>query len=196
MTFESNTAAHRSAQGLARRDFLKVGVGFTLAVSVASTLGVLSGCGDTAKSAAKSFVFLQDGDLQLFGALTPAVIIDLLSLDVAERDARVSAILRNLDNTFSTMDLAARQELRKLLDLLAIAPLRYLLTGVGGWSEASIETLQAFLTRWRASRFETLNSGVNVLVKLISASYYVIPASWPAAGYPGPLARMYQAVNS
>ena len=196
MTLESNTVAQRGAQGLARRDFMKVGAGFTLALSVAGTLGVLSGCGESAKSPAKNFVFLQEGDLQLFGALTPAVIIDLIPLDGAERAARVSAVLRNLDNTFSTMDLAARQELRKLLDLLAIAPLRYLLTGVGGWSEASVETLQAFLTRWRASRFETLNAGVNVLVKLISANYYVIPASWPAAGYPGPLERMYQAVNS
>ncbi len=196
MTSESNTVAPRSGQGLARRDFLKVSAGFTLALTITGTLGVLSGCGEAAKSPAKSFIFLQEGDLQLFSALTPAVIIDLVPLEGAERKARVSAVLRNLDNTFSTMDLAARQELRKLLDLLAMAPLRYLLTGVGAWNEASIETLQAFLTRWRGSRFETLNAGGNVLVKLISASYYVLPASWPAAGYSGPLARMYQAVNS
>ena len=179
-----------------RRDFLKLGVGFSLVTAVAGTLGLLSACGEAVRSPAKSFVFLQEGDLQLFGALTPAVIIDLVPLDGAERKARVSAVLRNLDDTFSTMDLAARQELRKLLDLLAIAPLRYLLTGVGAWNEASVETLQAFLARWRASRFEPLNAGANVLVKLISASYYVLPASWPAAGYPGPLARMYQAVNA
>ena len=89
-----------------------------------------------------------------------------------------------------------RQEVRKLLDLLGVAPLRTLLTGVGAWNEASIETLQAFLARWRGSRFATLNAGGNVLVKLICASYYVLPASWPASGYPGPLAHLYKAVNS
>jgi len=188
MTIESNA--------LARRDFLKVGVGFTLALTVAGTLGVLSGCGEVAKAPAKSYAFLQEGDLQLFSALAPAVVIDLVPLDAAQRGARIGDVLRNLDGTLSTLDLAARQELRKLLDLLAVAPLRYLLTGVGAWNQASIETLQAFLARWRSSRFATLNAGGNVLVKLISASYYVLPASWPASGYPGPLAHMYKAVNS
>jgi len=188
MTIESNA--------LARRDFLKVGAGFSLALTVAGTLGALSGCGEAAKSPAGSFAFLQEGDLQLFRALAPAVLIDLVPLDPAQREARVGDVLRNLDGTFAAMGLSAQQEVRKLLDLLGVAPLRYLLTGVGAWREASIETLQAFLARWRGSRFATLNAGVNVLVKLTCASYYVLPASWPASGYPGPLASMYQAVNS
>jgi len=56
--------------------------------------------------------------------------------------------------------------------------------------------LQAFLSRWRDSRFATLNAGGNVLVKLVSTSYYALPASWPASGYPGPLEHLYKAVNS
>ncbi|MFZ4478971.1 MAG: hypothetical protein ACOYNZ_03645 [Rhodoferax sp.] len=196
MTARSGAGSDPVGHGMARRDFLKVGVGFSLMAAVAGALGSLSGCGDAVKAPAKNFVFLQNGDIALFTALAPAVVIDLVSLDSAQHAARIADVLHNLDDTCGALDLAAGQELRKLLDLLAIGPLRYLLTGVGAWNEASVDTLQAFLTRWRGSRFATLNAGGNVLVKLISASYYVLPASWPASGYPGPLAQMYRAVNS
>lgn len=180
-------------QGLARRDFLKVGAGFSLALTVAGTLGA---CGETAKTPAKGFAFLQAGDVELFSALAPAVVDDVAKLDATQRSARVADTLRNLDGTCSALGLASQQELRKLLDLLAIAPLRYVLTGVGAWNEAGIEKLQAFLTRWRGSRFATLNAGGNVLIKLTASSYYMLPVSWPATGYPGPLDHVFKAINS
>ena len=105
-------------------------------------------------------------------------------------------MLRNIDGTCAALDLGSRQELRKLLDLLAIGPLRYALTGVGAWNEAGIDKMQAFLARWRGSRFATLNAGGNVLVKLTSSSFYVLPESWPSTGYPGPLEYVFNAVNS
>ncbi len=196
MKFESVSTAHDGRSGLARRDFLKVVAGFSLALSAAGALGTLAGCAPALKSPAKGYAFLQEADLALFSALAPAVIADLAQLETGQRDPRIGEVLRNLDATLAAMGLLAQQEVRKLLDLLALAPLRYLLTGVGAWAEASIETLQTFLARWRGSRFATLNAGVNVLVKLICASYYVQPVSWPAAGYPGPLARVFTAVNS
>lgn len=189
-------AAQDREHGLSRRDFLKVGAGFSAALACAGALGALSGCGEAAKSPAKSFGFLREGDLALFRALAPAVVLDLAQLDAARRSALLGDALHKLDATCSALGLGSQQELRKLLDLLAIAPLRYLLAGVGAWSEASTETLQDFLARWRGSRFATLNAGGNVLVKLISTSYYVLPATWPASGYPGPLEHFYKAVNS
>jgi len=192
----SITDALEPTPGLDRRDFLKVGAGFSAALAVAGAVGALSGCGEAAKAPAKNYAFLQEADLALFAALAPAIVSDLVQLEAGQRSARVGDVLRNLDGTFAAMGLLAQKEVRKLLDLLGVAPLRYLLTGVGAWNEASIETLQAFLARWRGSRFATLNSGANVLVKLTCASYYVLPASWPASGYPGPLATMFQAVNS
>jgi hypothetical protein len=179
--------------GLSRRDFLKVGAGFSAALACASALG---GCGEAAKAPAKSFGFLRESDIGLFRALAPAVVLDLAQLAAGERSARLGDFLHKLDATCSALDYGNRQELRKLLDLLAVAPLRYLLTGVGAWSEAGAQTLQDFLARWRGSRFATLNAGGNVLVKLISTSYYVLPAAWRASGYPGPLEHLYRAVNS
>lgn len=189
-------AAHDKEHGLSRRDFLKVGAGFSAALACAGALGSLTSCGETAKSPAKNFGFLRESDVALFSALAPAVVFDLAQLGAGERNARLGDTLHKLDATCSALTLSNQQELHKLLDLLAIAPLRYLLTGVGAWDEAGTETLQAFLARWRDSRFATLNAGGNVLVKLISTSYFVLPAAWPASGYPGPLAHFYKAVNS
>jgi len=189
-------AAQDIEEGLSRRDFLKVGAGFSAALACAGAVGVLSGCGEAEKGPAKNFVFLRAGDLELFSALAPTVVLDLAQLDAGERSARIGAVLRKLDATCSALGSSSRAELRKLLDLLAIGPLRYVLTGVGAWNEAGADTLQAFLARWRGSRFATLNAGGNVLVKLISTSYYALPATWPASGYPGPLERLYKAVNS
>jgi hypothetical protein len=191
----STRAGPDDTHGLSRRDFLKVGAGFSALLACAGVVGGLSGCGEAAKSPAKDFGFLREGDLELFRALAPAVVLDIAQLAAGERGMRLGNTLHKLDATCSALDSSKKQELRKLLDLLAIAPLRYLLAGVGAWSVASTETLQAFLARWRGSRFATLNAGGNVLVKLISTSYYALPATWSASGYPGPLAHMYKAVN-
>ena len=183
-------------RGLSRRDFLKVGAGFSAALTCASVLGVLSGCGEATKPPAKSFGFLREGDIELFSALAPAVVVDFGKLAAGDRSARLVGLLHNLDATCGALDSSTQQELRKLLDLLAIGPLRYLLTRVGAWNQASTETVQAFLGQWRGSRFATLNAGGNVLVKLTATSYYGLPSAWPATGYPGPLESVYKAVNS
>ena len=180
-------------RGLPRRDFLKVGLGFSLALTVGTAV---VGCSDAAKTLSTGYVFLRPGDVELFSALTPAVVTELGAFDAAKRSKLVQRTLQNIDGTCAALDLGSRQELRKLLDLLAIGPLRYSLTGVGAWNEAGIDKMQVFLARWRGSRFATLNAGGNVLVKLTSSSFYVLPESWPSTGYPGPLEYVFNAINS
>ena len=178
---------------LPRRDFLKVGLGFSLALTVGTAV---VGCSDAAKTPSAGYVFLRPGDVELFSALAPAVVTELGAFDAAKRSKLVERTLQNIDGTCAALDLGSRQELRKLLDLLAIGPLRYSLTGVGAWNEAGIDKMQVFLARWRGSRFATLNAGGNVLVKLTSSSFYVLPESWPSTGYPGPLEYVFNAINS
>lgn len=177
---------------LQRRDFLKVGAGFSFALVLAGTVG----CSGDTKAPVAGYAFLQPGDVELFSALAPAVVSELGAFDAAKRKTLVEAVLRKVDGTCAALDLGSRQELRKLLDLLAIGPLRYALTGVGAWNEAGIDKIQAFLARWRGSRFATLNAGGNVLVKLTASSFYLLPESWPSTGYPGPLEYVFSAVNS
>ena len=178
---------------LPRRDFLKLGVGF----SVALTLGTaIVGCGDAPKGPAQGFAFLLPGDVDMFAALAPAVVVELANFDDGKRKQLIGEMLRIIDGTLFAMGQGSQKEVRKLLDLLAIKPLRYALTGVGAWNEAGVDTLQSFLERWRGSRFATLNAGGNVLVKLVSSSFFLQPASWPSAGYPGPLDYVFNAVNA
>jgi len=179
--------------GLPRRDFLKVGLGFSLALTAGTAL---FGCSDAGRTASAGYVFLRPGDVELFSALAPAVVTELGAFDATKRGTTVEAMLSNVDGTCAALDMGSRQELRKLLDLLAIAPLRYALTSVGAWNEAGTEKMQAFLTRWRGSRFATLNAGGNVLVRLTASSFYLLPESWPSTGYPGPLEYVFKAVNS
>lgn len=179
-----------------RREFLKVGAGFSAALAVAGAFSALAGCSEAPKVPAKNFSFLTESDLALFGALIPSVVLEVATLDPAERERRVAGVLTRIDGTCVALGSSGRQELRKLFDLLSNGPLRYILTGVGSWSGASVETVQNFLARWRGSRFATLNAGGNVLVKLVATSYYIQPATWRSAGYPGPLEHLYKAVNS
>lgn len=191
MMNESETAG--GAPGLARRDFLKMGLGFSLALGVGSAL---VGCSDDAKVPVQGLAFLRGGDAELFKALAPAVVVELASFDDAKRKQTIDSMLRVVDGTIAAMGQGSQKEVRKLLDLLAIGPLRYVLTGVGEWHEADVDKMQNFLARWRGSRFGTLNAGGNVLTKLTSSSFYLQPVGWAPAGYPGPLERVFQAVNS
>ena len=192
MKISVQRAGDAHGPGLSRRDVLKVGAGFSLALVLAGTVG----CSHGAKAPVAGYAFLQPGDVELFRALAPAVVTERGGFGAAQRKTPVEAVLRNVDATCAAMDLGSRKELRKLFDLLAITPLRYALTGVGAWNEAGIEKMQAFLARWRGSRFATLNAGGNVLVKLTSSSFYLLPESWPSTGYPGPLEYVFNAVNS
>lgn len=176
-----------------RRAFLKVGAGFSLALLLGT---LLPACNDTAKAPVQGLRFLRAGDVDLFTALAPAVVAELGQLDAPTRAQTLAAMLQVIDDTLVAMDLGSQGELRKLLALLALAPLRRLLTGVGPWPQADAAQMQAFLARWRASRFATLNAGAGVLVKLAASGFFLLPAAWPAAGYPGPLPRMYRAVNA
>jgi hypothetical protein len=189
-------AAHAPGQRppvLARRDFLKIGAGFSLALGFASAL---PGCSDAPKAPAHGLAFLQPADVELFSAIAPVVLLDLAARSAGEQRELLRQTIANIDGTCAALDAHSRGELRKLFDLLAIGPLRYVLTGVGAWKDAGPEKLAAFLERWRGSSLATLNSGGNVLVRLVAGSYYVLPETFASVGYPGPLAAMYQAVNA
>lgn len=178
--------------GLPRRDFLKVGVGFSLALTLAGTVD----CSGGAKAPVAGYAFLQPADVELFTALAPAVVVELDRFEPAVRARVLGQLLNGIDASCAAIGLAGRSELRKLFDLLAMKPLRYLLTGIGDWGGASVADIDAFLQRWRGSRFATLNAGAGVLIKLTASNFYVLPESWPSTGYPGPLGYVFQAINA
>ncbi|WP_342051746.1 MULTISPECIES: hypothetical protein [unclassified Cupriavidus] len=180
----------------ARRHVLKVGAGFTAALACAAILPALTGCAG-ASPALPGLDFLQPADVAMFRALLPAIASDLATLDTAQRDVRLDKAVRNIDATIAAMGSQSRGELRKLLDLLASRPLRWMLAGIATpWEHTTPGQARAFLARWRASRFATLNAGGVVLVKLASVSYFVLPETWAASGYPGPNPAIYRALHA
>jgi hypothetical protein len=177
-----------------RRGFLQVGLGFSIALTFATQL---SGCAPESAGTAKGMSFLQPGDVSLFRALLPVVASDLAELRPTQREQLIDEVLGHIDGTCAAMALHSRTELRKLLGILSSAPLRWALTGVSStWGEARAHQVAAFLERWRASRFATLNAGRMVLVKLCCVNYYLMPVTRAASGYPGPRPEIYQAINS
>jgi hypothetical protein len=180
----------------ARRAFLKVGAGFSAAIACSALFPALTGC-TPADAPEAGMAFLRPADVTLFRALLPAIASDLATVDAATHETRLAAAVRNIDGTIAAMDQNGRGELRKLLDLLASTPLRWAVAGVRSpWEQATPDAVRAFLARWRASRFETLNAGGVVLVKLASVAYFVLPGTWAASGYPGPNPAVYRALHS
>lgn len=181
-----------------RRAFLKVGAGFSAAIACSALFPTLTGCTPADAPPQVGMAFLRPADVTLFRALLPAIASDLAAADAATRETRLAAAVKNIDGTIAAMDQNGRGELRKLLDLLASTPLRWAVAGVRTpWAQATPDAVRAFLARWRASRFETLNNaGGVVLVKLASVAYFVLPGTWAASGYPGPNPAVYRALHS
>ena len=180
-----------------RRAFLQVGAGFSAAIACSALFPTLTGCTPADAPPQAGMAFLRPADVTLFRALLPAIASDLAAADAATRETRLAAAVKNIDGTIAAMDQNGRGELRKLLDLLASTPLRWAVAGVRSpWEQATPDAVRAFLTRWRASRFETLNAGGVVLVKLASVAYFVLPGTWAASGYPGPNPAVYRALHS
>ncbi len=186
-----------TASALSRRGFLKIGFGLSAALACAGLVPALSGCSPAQKQPAAGMLFLREGDVALFSALLPAVAAELAEREPGPRALQLGQAVRNIDATCAAMDANARAELRKLLDLLAIGPLRRVLAGVGqDWRQTDAQQARRFLARWRASRFATLNAGAVVLVKLSSVGYFLLPAAWAGSGYPGPNPAVFRALHA
>ena len=177
-----------------RRTFLKLSVGGSL---LFGTSAFLAGCGKTPGQAAPGYRFLRAGDAEMFGALVPAVLDGMLPAEGEARGAQIAGTLQRIDQACLRLGPPAQVELVKLLDLLDARGTRWLITGLGSrWSAAKTGDVSAFMERWRTSSLAMFNAGYHALDTLVVTSYFGQPASWTAAGYPGPLKWVYQAVNS
>lgn len=185
-----------SKVAISRRSFLRFSALGTTAVATTGVVGSLSGCSNP-PNAAKGFSFLRDGDLQLFTALIPVVVGDVLQTESHNYQALVVNILRRVDGACAALGNHAQGEIHKLLDLLDGRITRWLTTGVSAkWPETKHEDVSHFLIRWRDSSISPFNAGYRVLSKLVAVSYYSLPESKIYSGYPGPMASMYQVVNA
>jgi hypothetical protein len=165
---------------LTRRQFIKVGIAGAALLAAARYLD------RPLDTPSGSYRVLDEKSARIVRALAPVVLAG--SLGAGETHARnVADVVAALDRAVSGLAPAVQDELAQLFSLLSFAPLRVALTGL--WTpvdEATAGDIEAFLTRWRHSRFNLLRQSYEALTQLIQASWYGNSASWGAIGYPGP----------
>jgi hypothetical protein len=176
-----NPSSTAPADGLTRRQFLRVGVAGSLALSAISTTALLTGC--SSPPVANGYKVLRDHDLKVLRALVPV----LLAGEMPEGEARNAAVeetLHTLDSFLTGTSSAGQKQLAQLLDLMHMPLTRYTIVGLSAdWDEAAPADIAAFLEHWRASRFETLRAGYGALTQMLNMMWYLQPRSWAAIGY-------------
>jgi hypothetical protein len=123
----------------------------------------------------------------VFRAVARAVLDGSLPTAAADREAALDAHLKRLDGVLGAFPAATQAELSQLLALLASAPGRVMLAGLGtDWADASVVDLQHALQGMRTSRLAMRQQIYHALRDLTNAAFYADPASWSLMGYPGP----------
>ena len=126
----------------------------------------------------------------IVAALTPALVGPMLPQDAAKRRAAVDGAVQRVAAAIAGLPLGTQKEVADLFALLSLAPARRLLAGVGSWQEATPQQLSEFLQGWRTHRLAMLQTAYHALHDLVLGAWYADPASWAAAGYPGPLKEL------
>ena len=130
--------------------------------------------------------FLDARGASIMAALIPVVLAGALPAAPEARERAVGETVDAFDRAVSGLSPAVREEVEELFGVLRFAPLRIAFTGLWSPVEASTPAeIDAFLARWRASRFDIQRAGYQALTQLIQAAWYGNPASWPGIGYPG-----------
>ena len=123
-------------------------------------------------------------------AIAPAILAGALPQD-AGREAALAHTIDGIHQAILGLPPATQKEVQDLFGLLALAPVRRLLTKVaGGWEGARIEEVNTFLQDWRFHRIKLLRSAYHALHDLVLGAWYAQPASWTAIGYSGPLMEL------
>ena len=122
-----------------------------------------------------------------FAAVAAAVLDGLLPAAAGARDAALQAHLQRLDATLAGLPPALQAEVGELATLLATAPSRLALTGLGmSWETASTAEVQARLQALRTSSLALRQQVYHALRDLTNAAYFADASAWTAIGYPGP----------
>ena len=127
-----------------------------------------------------------DGEA-ILGAVAPVMLEGALPQAPAARREAIDETLDHLDRAIAGLPPRAREELGQLFALLSLPPTRLALARLTApWSEASAESVHAFIERLRESRFALLRSAYDAFHQLIFAAWYASPRAWQAIGYDGP----------
>lgn len=131
-----------------------------------------------------SYHFLTMDERLLLWAIIPAYLYPALQ---PNDDESKFIVLRNIDGAISGLPQSTQEELRQLFGLLSFQLSKAFVAGIWTrWNQASVDSLQFFLSSWQKSYLALLRTGYLGLHQIIVGSYYGEPMSWQSIGYPGP----------
>lgn len=167
---------------VSRRTFIAAGIVGAAALAAAAWLrGPHAPASGVARRALDA-----DGEA-IFAAVAPVLLEGALPAGDAARKAALAQTLDGIDIAVAGLSPNAQAELRQLIALLALPPVRFGVARVSeAWPSASPAEVRRFLDNCRASRFTLMRAAYDALHALTFASWYGNPDSWPAIGYPGP----------
>lgn len=169
-----------------RRDFLKLGAASSAALTATSLTATLTGCSDSLPENG-SWKALRASDRTFIRAVAPVMLKHCLPADPAVQQSAISSMLTLMDQAIYSLGPHNAKQLADLFNLLNFGLSRGLTTGVWSkWENASETEIDNFLNKWRDSSLGLFNLGYNGLNKLLVATWFGQPLSWPTVGYPGP----------
>lgn len=120
-------------------------------------------------------------------AVALAVLDGALPSTADARDRAIELHLQRLEAAILAFPASTRDELARLLSLLASAPGRRLFARLdNSWSEADVGKVQASLEGLRVSTLALRQQAYHALRDLTNAAYFSDPSAWGHMGYPGP----------
>lgn len=165
-----------------RRALLGLGVGGSLAVAM---LG--GGAAWMLRTPAWHRGTLSTTGRTIFQVIARAVLDGSLPQDQPSQAHALEAHLARLTDAIAALPAATQAELDDLLSLLATAPGRRLIAGLGSpWDEAPADAVQAALQSMRHSSLILRRQAYHALRDLTQGAYFADAGTWAMLGYPGP----------
>lgn len=178
----TDTTAAPALKNPSRRRLLKIGVASAAVLALGLTLAR-----PKSQGIAAGFTRLRAGDLDLFRALIPALLGGNFPADAAAREPLMAEMLLRIDGAVNLLQPAIRKATLDLFDFIQLAPAHGLSGGYwGSWEKATREDATAVMQSWSTSPVDVLRASYNALRGLVIGTWYGMPQSWGATGYPGP----------
>jgi hypothetical protein len=178
-----------SPEVVSRRQFLKVSTMGAVALSTVSVASVLTGC--ASQPIADGFRLFRDADLDVLRALFPVVMAGRLA---PNDKAATEKVLHVMDDFLYGTSEAGHKQIHQLFDLLSMPFTRYTVVRLSSpWTTAGAEDIQAFLERWKNSRFDLLRGAYIALTQMMVMSWYQQHETWVSIGYVPPVVIIEEA---
>jgi hypothetical protein len=169
-----------------RRQLLKTGAIGALGLWGAGIAGQWLPHPAWAADAPQGLAFFRAKDLPLVRAIVGSFLDWTLSADAAARQEAVMHTISAADGYFSSFTPAVQAEALQGLDLLGLAPVRWLGGLWAPWESAAPADVNRFVEGLRTGRLSLSRQLFQFLEGVATVGWYGQPASWPAIGYPGP----------